>query len=294
MAQASRPSADFSFRSQLDRWSDWNTCAPSKRPLRDTHHAMEINYVEKGAVTYLFGGNILTLPRRRLVLFWGSTPHQVIGCEKNTLHHWMEIPLAPFLQWRLADAWIRRLLAGNLIVEDDPTWQEHDGRAFHRWHQDLKSGSPDHRQIVALEVEARLRRLFASLSRRRTRAGLAPTATNGNARALQKVGKMAAFVAHHCAEPLRLEQIARQASLRADYATTLFKKVTGLSVMDYVAQHRVARARRLLLMTDAKVLDIGLEAGFGSSSRFYEAFSQWCGQSPHQYRKLARKSVATG
>ena len=97
---------------------------------------------------------------------------------------------------------------------------------------------------------------------------------------------MATYVAGHYTQLVRLEQVAREASLRPDYATTLFKRVCGLSVMDYVTQHRISHAKRLLLTTDSKVLDIALRSGFGSSSRFYEAFAQWCGQSPRQYRKL--------
>lgn len=52
--------------------------------------------------------------------------------------------------------------------------------------------------------------------------------------------------------------------------------------MDYVTQHRLSHARRLLLTTDCKVFDIAAEVGFGSSSRFYEAFAQWRGRTPRQ------------
>ena len=108
--------------------------------------------------------------------------------------------------------------------------------------------------------------------------------------ALQKIGRMAAYVADHYTEPLRLEQVAREVRLRPDYATTLFKKVSGLSVMDYVTQHRISHAKRLLLTTNDKVLDIALQAGFGSSSRFYEAFAEACRQSPREYREMGGES----
>ena len=274
------------LRSHLDHWKDWSGVP---RTRRDSHHAMEINFVESGTATYLFAGSVIPVPKGRLILFWGITPHQVIEREKETRHHWMEIPLALFLQWRLTDALVARLFAGDMVMEPDVSWTEHDRVAFHRWHRDLKRGSAKWEKIVALEVEARLRRFALSYSPGRQPSVLHDLPAGKNLAALQKIGRMAAYVARNYSEPLRLEQVAREAGLRADYATTLFKKVSGLSVMDYVTQHRIAHAQRQLLTTDDKVLDIALQAGFGSASRFYEAFSQWCGQCPRQYRALGQK-----
>ena len=50
----------------------------------------------------------------------------------------------------------------------------------------------------------------------------------------------------------------------------------------------MAHARRLLVTTDAKVLDIAMRAGFGSVSQFYNVFSQVTGQTPRQYARLHR------
>ena len=270
------------FFSHLDQWQGRNAARTPGKAVGDTHQGMEINFVERGRATYLFGGRILSLPVGRLLLFWGATPHRIIYYSKDTLHHWLEIPLATFLQWRLAERMVARLMAGELVVEPSPARQQQDCAAFHGWHQDLESKSPRRQHIVALEVEARLRRLELSIP-----AIARPAATQAVA-AHQRMERMATYVAAHYTEPIRLAQVAREAHLRPDYATTLFKKVSGLSVMDYVTQHRLSHAKRLLLTTDDKVLEVALQAGFGSSSRFYEAFTQWCGQTPRQYRKMSR------
>ena len=54
--------------------------------------------------------------------------------------------------------------------------------------------------------------------------------------------------------------------------------------MDYLAQYRVAHAQRLLATTDRTVLDIAMEAGFTSASRFYVTFQKITGKSPRAYR----------
>ena len=276
------------FHSHMDRGRNWRPSgrAPAQA-FADTHHGMEINFVERGKVTYLFGGSILSLPVGRLLLFWGATPHRVIAYHNDTLHHWMEIPLADFLQWRLADDLVSRLMAGDVVVEPGSGRAANDCAVFHHWHRDLEARSPRLSHIVALEVEARLRRFalnFAPLRKPTKRPKLAAARSLA---AHQRVDRMASYVAEHYTETVRLEDVAQEAHLRPDYATTLFKKVCGLSVMDYVTQHRISHAKRLLLTTDDKVLEIALLSGFGSSSRFYEAFSQWCGQTPRQYRELS-------
>jgi transcriptional regulator GlxA family with amidase domain len=57
---------------------------------------------------------------------------------------------------------------------------------------------------------------------------------------------------------------------------------------EYVARLRVSHAQRLLLTSDAKILEVMLESGFRSASRFYETFAKIAGQSPRAYRALHR------
>lgn len=279
------------LRSHLDSGTHFiaNSGRVTTSRERDAHHAMEINFVESGKITYLFGGNLVPLPERCMVLFWGIFPHQVVAWENNTLHHWMEIPLSLFLQWGLPGELIARLMSGNMVM-DQGKLAECDGPMFRRWHKDLESPSNEICEIAALEVEARLRRLALSFSCvRKSTAANSPPGNKGLG-ALQKIGKMAAFIAEHYLEPLQLESVACEVNLRPDYATTLFKKVCGVSIIDYVIQHRISHAKRLLLTTDNKVLDIALDSGFGSASRFYEAFTRLCGQTPQQFRKLERET----
>ena len=64
-----------------------------------------------------------------------------------------------------------------------------------------------------------------------------------------------------------------------------FRKVTGMSVLDYITQQRVSCAQRLLATTDMKLLDIAAEAGFRSTARFYPCFKRLVGESPARYRR---------
>ncbi len=99
---------------------------------------------------------------------------------------------------------------------------------------------------------------------------------------------LAAFVSEHYQEPLTLADAACAAQLNPTYAAGLFKRTFGMTVLEYLTQHRLAHAQRLLVTTDRGVLDVALDAGFGSSSRFYAVFTKVCGETPKAYRKRVR------
>jgi AraC family transcriptional regulator, melibiose operon regulatory protein len=67
---------------------------------------------------------------------------------------------------------------------------------------------------------------------------------------------------------------------------TLFRRHYGITLSTYVTRLRVCQAQYLLLSTDQEVSRIAFETGFGSISRFYEAFKAVSGRTPRQYRLL--------
>jgi len=253
------------------------------RPHR--HHEVELNYVEEGAITYLFGGIPVTVAAGRLTLFWAALPHRIARFESATTLCWVTVPLSWFLQWDLPDALTERVLHGQPVVDHGRGHARPDQDLFQQWSLDLAEGSVERRRIVLLEIEARLRRLALAAPF----VGGTQGATGDGRIALRgerggKAEGMARFIADHYAEPVRLADIAAAVAVHPNYAMGLFRATFGMSVVAYLTQYRVAVAQRLLATTDTPVLDIALEAGFGSASRFYAAFKAACGQSPRAYR----------
>ena len=103
--------------------------------------------------------------------------------------------------------------------------------------------------------------------------------------------KMLQYIAENCRDPeLTVARIARHANLHPNYANDNFRKTCGISLMRYVSQQRVAHAQCLLVATGAKVLDIAMDAGFGSVSQFYQVFRAITGISPREYASRATES----
>jgi AraC family transcriptional regulator, melibiose operon regulatory protein len=251
-----------------------------RRP--DRHNEIELNLLEAGSVTYLLGGRKVTVPSGRLAVFWAAIPHQVIDIATEQEYHVATLPLSWFLQCRLPDRLVRRILHAEVVVEPRPDRGGEDVALFERWRRDLQSRQPDHSRPMLLEAEARLLRLAGSLP-------AAARSRRVEQSALSKAEQMACYIALHYQEPLTIEQIAADAKLHPNYAMNLFRRALGTTLNDYVCQHRISHAQRLLATTDKQVVDICLDAGFGSVSRFNEAFKAACGCSPRAYRLRHRE-----
>jgi AraC-like DNA-binding protein len=262
---------------------------PAIMPGPHRHNEIELNFVEQGSMTYLFGGNRATLKEGQLAVFWAAVPHQVISIDPQAVFHWLTIPFVTFLQWRLPGVLTHPVVSGRFIMSNDlPSERQRqtDQASFRQWHEDLRQNSDEHRKIVQLESEARLRRLASIISPDSLAPGEASDPVSEGERS--KVERMACFVAENYTQALKVEQIAEIVHLHPNYASNLFHRQFGIGIVDYIVQCRIAHAQSLLLTTHASISAIAFEAGFGSVSRFYTAFQTVCGQSPAAYRAIFR------
>jgi AraC-like DNA-binding protein len=251
--------------------------APIPMPRYHRHHEIELNLVEQGSLTYMFGSTAALVPAGELALFWGVLPHRVAHVEPGTVFHWLTIPLRLFLQWRLPAALMQLVLAGMPVHDQQARSAALDRALFAQWQADLHAIAPERHAIVQLEIEARLRRLALGVAPAGGRRQNVPGGEH-------KAEQIARIIAEQYAEPLRVRDLAEAVGLHPQYVMQLFRKVFGMSLLEYIAQHRIAHAQRLLITTDAPVAAIALDCGFGSASQFYAIFKRVCGSAPGAYR----------
>jgi AraC-like DNA-binding protein len=264
------------------RW----TPSPMKRP--DHHNEIEVNMLMKGWVTYLFGGRKVRIEGGSLAVFWAAIPHQIVESARDS-YFVATIPFSWFLQCRLPERFVQPLLRGEVLVENLNSGRaRHDQDLFAQWETDLQKPSDEVHHIVMLEMEGRLRRMHGSLA-------LALAASSGAAKSrgratalhggeLNKVEQIACLIAQRYTEQLTVTEIGKSVGLHPNYAMGLFKKAFGTTLIDYLTNHRVSHAQRLLATTDEKIVDVAFRSGFNSISRFNEAFRRVCGCTPREYR----------
>jgi AraC-like DNA-binding protein len=260
---------------------------PSPMPRPDRHNEIEINLLQTGSLTYLLGGRKVRIEAQRLSVFWAAVPHQIIEFENTTEYFVATLPLAWFIQCRLPEELVQALLQGEVVAEAKADRAQSDLPLLTHWEDDLCHPGKELKRAVLLELEARLLRLASSSLSRGSGHGSRHRPASSRSE-LTKVERMACLIAQRYTEPLTVEEVSRHVGLHPNYAMGLFKRRIGTTIVDYITQHRVSHAQRLLATTDTKIVEVALSSGFASTSRFNAAFRQECGCPPREYRQQHR------
>ena len=96
------------------------------------------------------------------------------------------------------------------------------------------------------------------------------------------------FIEDHHHEPISLKDVARAVSLSRGHLTTVVRRKTGRTVQEWIAERRMAEARRLLVETDLSVEEVGRRVGYGESGYFVRSFRRTHGATPLAWRRAGR------
>lgn len=94
------------------------------------------------------------------------------------------------------------------------------------------------------------------------------------------------------AEPLTVEDLAREAQVSAGHLGETFKRRTGLTIHQYLTKIRIERARALLEETELSITAICHRVGFEDSGYLSRMFKRELGTTPRAYRQAVRQEVA--
>ena len=88
---------------------------------------------------------------------------------------------------------------------------------------------------------------------------------------------------------LTVEDLAQKVNLSPSHFSSLFKKATGMSPLNYFIHLKLQKACLLLYTTDMKVKDVAMAIGYDDPFHFSRLFKKSMDVSPEQYRGLRRK-----
>ncbi len=88
-----------------------------------------------------------------------------------------------------------------------------------------------------------------------------------------------------------LPEFAAKYYLSEAYFSYAFKKFAGISLMNYIMEVRVDKAKELLLSGDYKVKDIALQVGYTDQHYFTKVFKKLTGLSPIEYKTKIEKDM---
>lgn len=253
----------------------WSPCLMRKP---DRHNEIEINYSIESTITYLFQYKKITIPAKKLAIFWGMVPHQIINFEGIKPYYVCTIPFSQFLEWKLPDSFVERILKGEVLFEVSENSSSFDEYLLNNWFDDLNINNTS--VVALLEMRSRLHRMAVSnLSKRENVSS--PIHVNE----ISLVERIAIYIGQNYQNPIKVAEIGEAVGLHPDYANAMFKKAFGCTLSDYITEERVSNAKRKLVATDKNITEIAFECGYNSISRFNEAFLKMNGCTPREFRK---------
>src|SRR6476659_3098707 len=86
-------------------------------------------------------------------------------------------------------------------------------------------------------------------------------------------------------DDLSLDEMAQSVGLSTAHFARMFRRSTGETPHRFVLRHRLERAKAMLRVPDARVLDVAVACGFKTQQHFAQVFRDVCGVSPTYYRR---------
>ncbi|NGZ74345.1 AraC family transcriptional regulator [Saccharibacillus alkalitolerans] len=100
------------------------------------------------------------------------------------------------------------------------------------------------------------------------------------------------FIDEHYREPLKIDRLAGMAGLSRSYYADQFKKRYGKSVVEYMTDLRIRRAKRLMANSGLKLREVAQQVGYGDEFYFSRRFKQETGVAPSAYIKSRSRRIA--
>jgi AraC-like DNA-binding protein len=96
----------------------------------------------------------------------------------------------------------------------------------------------------------------------------------------QRIAKVIELLNREYAQPLKVNELAKEARMSSSSFYNHFKEVTGMSPIQFQKQLRLQEARRLLLTENLEAAEAAFQVGYESPSHFSREYSRKFGLSP--------------
>ena len=242
------------------------------------HNCYELYYLKDGIRDYLIVGKIYRIKKGDLVFIPPEEIHSTIragdgGYDRYLLYiqkNCMEDLLGKDAAGALFPCFSRSPRVASLTEAEQATAEYLLNHISNPEHPDI------YRRICVCQILTML-----NLHDYDTSDAPAPESVSTH----RTVSQVISYIGTHYAEDLSLETLSKQLFLSPCHLSRIFKKMVGVSFVNYVNNIRVKEAKRLLLGSHYSILEIAELVGYQSNTHFDRVFKKITGMSPLEYRK---------
>lgn len=242
------------------------------------HNFFELIYVLSGERCFFINGRTIKVKIGDLLIIPPNTIHKAVNDEKDDCEGillYYNNPIINLEKYLPLFSDSKSLHQFSLALQDRSFVEElllkMINETYHR-----QEGSSLLKQSLAIQLFVFLERYIKHND---------PTPFEHPSPMHEKISEIALYINANYAEDLSLETLAEHFFISASYLSRIFKKVTNFTLIEYINNIRIKEAKRLLIETNKKILDISEEVGFGSITHFGRVFKEITGNSPKYYRK---------
>ncbi|RTE09158.1 helix-turn-helix domain-containing protein [Paenibacillus whitsoniae] len=242
----------------------------------------ELGIQTKSAYTVMKAGDVLMLgssqphrthknspgPLRQIVFQIDLTQHFDVST-LSYLHFFSELThsLEPFNELFRAKPEVRKA-AYDLVIQ---IYEESQARTFG----------------YELAISAAIKQLLLLLLRNDTRDLSQLTEDES----ITRLRPALTYIDEHLADRITVDEVCTLMNLSYHYFIKYFKKVMGMSFIDYVNYKRIKKAERLLLTRDLSIMEVSYEVGITNIAQFYKLFKRHNQCSPKEFKQRLRSGL---
>ncbi|MFC6551595.1 response regulator [Cohnella cellulosilytica] len=99
------------------------------------------------------------------------------------------------------------------------------------------------------------------------------------------VKRVCEYIHVHYRKDISLTEMAQYANMSISYFSSWFKRCTGRTLVQYIQEVRIEKAKQLLRETQLKNYEVAERTGFATQPYFIRVFKNAVGVSPNEFRK---------
>ena len=239
------------------------------------HEEIEIQYVVSGTAQPLCN-------LKALKLFEGD----ILVANANELHAGNIAPVSnEFYCFHVNRSFFTNSLGGEYIVFENLIRDADCAAILDKVIACCKKGDAASR----IESGKLLYEFFEILARRHTKNIMCEADFKKYFKREDKFNDIVKFIDDHIGEELSLKTVADKFFITESYLSHFFKKRAGKSVIQYLNEARVIKAKLYLEQYNIPIGEIAGLVGFDDINYFSRKFRQICGETPTQYRSSCRE-----
>ena len=103
--------------------------------------------------------------------------------------------------------------------------------------------------------------------------------------------KACRYIDQNIHETIRVPDLAAYTGINKSYLQSLFSRILGCSIIEYINKKRLEEAAFLLINSSMSITDIAFSSGYNSRQHFAHTFEKYYKTSPLSYRKLHKRQM---